>query len=312
MRCFGRVLVALVLGGFPAAVQGAEAHAGKPVMGTVLQVTVEAEDEATARTLAGQAVSIAARWDDILTTWRKEGELAHLNARAGKGSFAASGELRSALGRMQRLTERTGGAFNPAVGSQVEAWRKPGAPGRVRPAPDLAQALHIDRTGVTLAPGVRLDAGGVGKGMALDAIVRVVVASGASSLWLDFGGSSQLAWSQGRRPRAVAVAGLHPGVVHGTLELGDVALSTSRASGPGAEEGPIVDPRSGQPVRVPRLATVLCADATSADAWSTALVVLGRESLDAVRASGCEALVEDDAGVVATEGFWAVRVTRRR
>jgi thiamine biosynthesis lipoprotein len=312
MRRIGLALLAFLLGGLPAPGHAAEAHAGKPVMGTVLQVTVEAEDEATARTLADQAVSIAARWDDILTTWRREGELARLNAQAGRGPFAASGELRTALGRMQRLVERTDGAFNPAVGTLVEAWRKPGAAPAARRVPDLAEALRIDRTGVILAPGVRLDAGAVGKGMALDAIVRVLVASGASALWIDFGGSSQLAWSQGRRPRSVAVAGLGKGVVHGTLELGDVALSTSRASGPGAEEGPIVDPRSGEPVRVPRLATVLCADATTADAWSTALVVLGRTSLEAVLASGCEALIEDEAGVVVTTDFWAARVTRRR
>ena len=288
----------------PVAARGAEANAGKPVMGTVLQVQVEAEDDATATTLAAQATAIAARWEDVLTTWRKDGELARLNAAAGSGPFAASGELRAALGHMRRLSEATGGAFNPAAGALVERWRKPPFPTSSAAATRFSEAVEIGRTGVTLAAAVRLDAGGIGKGIALDAISRVLVASGASSLWLDFGGSSQLAWSQGRRPRTVAVAGLEPGVVHGTLELGDGALATSRASGAGAEAGPIVDPRTGRPVAERRVATVLCADATRADAWSTALVVLGRAGLDRVRAAGCEGFVEDGEGAVATDGFW--------
>ena len=56
---------------------------GQPVMGTVLQVTVVAADEPSARRLAAAAFVEARRWDDLLTTWRPEGELAQLNARAG-------------------------------------------------------------------------------------------------------------------------------------------------------------------------------------------------------------------------------------
>ena len=63
----------------------ATAHNGQVVMGTVLQVTVVAEDAARAREMTTRAVKIARHWDDVLTTWRSEGELARLNAAAGKG-----------------------------------------------------------------------------------------------------------------------------------------------------------------------------------------------------------------------------------
>ena len=56
---------------------------GQPVMGTVLQVTVVAADEVSARALADAATAEVRRWDDILTTWRPDGELAQLNAHAG-------------------------------------------------------------------------------------------------------------------------------------------------------------------------------------------------------------------------------------
>jgi len=307
----GQALMTLVVAlSLPAPGHAADAHAGKPVMGTVLQVFVEAEDTDTAAALAEQGISLAARWDDVLTTWRAEGELARLNASAGKGAFAASGELRAALSQMARLARATDGAFNPAIGAQVERWRKSSSVPLAAPAQPFHEAVRVERQGVVLAAGTALDAGAIGKGIALDAMARALKASGASSLWLDFGGSSQLGWSEGRRPRTIVVAGLATGVVHGTLEVGDAAVSTSRAAA-SREEGPILDPRTGQAIAERRLATVLATDATTADAWSTALVVLGRDGIAKARAAGCEVLFEDDEGLVVSPGFWSGQAPRR-
>ena len=297
----------------PIRAEAAEARAARPAMGTVLQIVVEADDLATATALAERAMSLAHRWDDVLTTWRPEGELARLNAQAGRGPFAASSELRAALKRMQPLVTATDSAFNPTAGPLVAHWRSgaPGTASALDPAPDLAAVLRVAADGVRLAAGASLEAGAIGKGIALDAIARVLRAGGASSLWLDFGGSSQLGWSQGRRPRRLAVAGLGEGVVHGTVDVLDVAVSTSRATGPGAEVGPIVDPRTGDVVRAARVVTVLAAEAATADAWSTALIVLGRDGVDKARAAGCEVFYEDEEGTVETPGFRSGKISVR-
>ena len=47
---------------------GATARAGRPVMGTILQVTVIADTEDRARELVEDCVKIAEHWDDVLTT----------------------------------------------------------------------------------------------------------------------------------------------------------------------------------------------------------------------------------------------------
>ena len=51
------------------------------------------------------------------------------------------------------------------------------------------------------------------------------------------------------------------------------------------------------------MATVLAGDATTAEAWSTALVVLGREGLARLAAAGLAAFLEDERGRVLTAGF---------
>jgi thiamine biosynthesis lipoprotein len=292
-----------------------QARAGVPVMGTVLAVAVEAADGAAARRLAERAVEVARHWDDVLTTWRPQGELARLNAAAGGGEVEVSHDLARALGRMRTLVAATGGAFDPGVGALVAWWRLPEAlhSGAAPPLRPWAMADLMESRGrrVRLRAGAVLDAGAIGKGIALDAMAHTVRAGGAPAAFFDFGGSSQLAFGRLGEPSGepeVAIAGLAPGALHGTLLLRDASLSTSRSAAVGSSAGVIVDPRSGEPVRAARLATVLAADAATAEAWSTALVVRGRAAVEDARRGGVEVLFEDDGGVVSTPAFPLVAV----
>lgn len=304
---FGLRLVLIVAGAVPAAAEEI-ATVGQRVMGTVLEVTVAAEDGPPVRQLAAEAIEEARRWDDVLTTWRPEGQLARFNAAAGDGPVAVSPELRGTLERMRALVAATGGAFDPAVGSLVRFWRnaRPGYEGEGPQPARLGDVLRVDGERASLADGAALDAGGVGKGIAIDAIVSLLRNRGARAGFIDFGGSSQTAFASGtngERVWEVAVAGLRPGSLHGVVRLRDGSLSTSRSTRAQDPAGAIVDPRSGRPVAAGRQATVLAPDASSADAWSTALVVLGRAGLDRAEAAGVEVLYEDVAGVVRTAGF---------
>jgi thiamine biosynthesis lipoprotein len=302
------VVLALALGSSP--VSAAVFRTGSPVMGTVLQVTIVAADEAAARQLAEAALAEARRWDNILTTWRADGELAQLAAHAGAGPTTVSADLAAALRAMQRLSAATAGAFDPAVGPLVDLWRGPAPPSAAQLAgavpARLNAVLALDGRRATLVRGAKLDAGGVGKGMALDAISALLRARGVQAAYLDFGGSSQLAIGAPPDSPAgwrVAVSGLAPQQMHGVLILRDAALSTSRALGGPSPAGPIIDPRTRQPVPGPQLATVRAADASTAEAWSKAVIVLGHGGIARAGASGIEVLREDATGLERTSGF---------
>jgi len=281
---------------------------GQPVMGTVLQVTVVAADEVSARALADAATAEVRRWDDILTTWRPDGELAQLNAHAGAGQVAVGADLSAALRTMQRLSMATQGAFDPAVGPLVDLWRGPTPPSApIAPSArhHIASALALEGGAARLVDGAKLDAGGIGKGMALDAAGALLRARGVAAAYLDFGGSSQLAIGappdspQGWR---VAVSGLGPDELHGVVTLRDAALSTSRASGP-SQAGPIIDPRNGLPAPAPGITTVRAADATTAEAWSKAVIILGRDGMQRASTDGIDVFLEDARGVARSDGF---------
>ncbi|MDX2167061.1 MAG: FAD:protein FMN transferase [Deltaproteobacteria bacterium] len=290
---------ALLIASLATAVAAAEFRTGQPVMGTVLQVTIVAADDATARALAATAMAEGRRWDDLLTTWRADGELARLNAQAGRGAQPISAELAAALRRMQALSQETDAVFDPGVGPLVAAWRGPRPPlppPAASAATRIATALQLDGARATLLAGAALDAGGIGKGMALDAIAARLRCDGVQAALLDFGGSSQLAI--GAPPDSPAgwplvIGGLAPDRALGALTLRDAALSTSRAASGPNPAGPIIDPRSGAPVLTPRLATVRAADATSAEAWSKVVVVLGAAGAERARQHGYEVILDE-------------------
>lgn len=286
-----------VLGGAVAAT-AATGRTGQVVMGTVLEITVVAADEETARSLAGRAIAIARHWEDVLTTWRPDGELAKLNALAGKGPVEISEDLEAALASMQRLSVQTGGAFDPTVGPLVVHYREESAlDGKSGPLRPISAALVTSSRRASLQPGAALDAGGIGKGIALDEIATVLRAGGATGAFLDFGGSSQLAFGsmEDGEPWRVAVAGERAGTILGTIVLNG-ALATSRSRPAGDPAGPIVDPRDGSLVDEPRMATCVADSAAVADAWSTALIVLGVSGVEQAEANEVAAIVQVGGG----------------
>jgi thiamine biosynthesis lipoprotein len=272
------------------------ARSGQPVMGTVLTVTVLADDRSVAQALADESIEEARRWDDALTIWRPDGELAGLNDRAGEGFVDIGPRLVRGLAAMLSLADATGGAFDPAVGALQLAGGKAVEP--------IGRVLQLERSRASLAAGSLLDPGAIGKGLALDAIAGLLRGRGVTSAFLDFGGSSQTAIGVppgDARGWSVVIAGSKPGKTHGVVKLRDASLSTSRAGA--VDTTAIVDPRSGTDVPGPRLATVIAREATAADAWSTAVVVLGREGIARAEKAGIEVLYEDGGGNVRTKSF---------
>lgn len=289
---------------------GATARAGRPVMGTILQVTVIADTEDRARELVEDCVKIAEHWDDVLTTWREEGELFQLNAKAGQGPLEVSADLAAALAAMRIAARSTGGAFEPGVGPVVHRLRRGEEPsdanrlavrnGRIN------TALTLTDTTARLSEGAALDAGGIGKGIALDAMAEHLRAANVRGAYIDFGGSSQIALGNPGEDRdgwTMVVAGAAERSVLGTLVLRTGSLSTSRASNSNNPAGAIVNPDTGLAIEPPVVVTVHAADAALAEYWSTALVVLGAGGLERARAAGVEAVMDNGGEVLITPGF---------
>jgi thiamine biosynthesis lipoprotein len=268
------------------------------LMGTLLHVEVEAPDRPSGLGAIESVFREVQRLDDLLSTWREDTELSHLNRAPVGQAVPASAEILGLLGQARRWRDETQGAFDPGLGSLIDAWDMRGE-GR-RPSPEelnLALAasgldlFDLDVEGGTLRrtrEGSWIDSGAFGKGAALRTARAALTGLGIRSALLDFGGQV-LAMGGGQEGSGRSVAIAHPARRHepaALIRLTDASASTSGQSEralevDGCRLGHILDPRSGFPVPAWGSVTVVAADPLAADALSTALFVLGPE--DALR-----------------------------
>jgi thiamine biosynthesis lipoprotein len=268
------------------------------LMGTTCEIRAFDTDAVDTGRAIDAALDRMAALEDVMTTWRADGELARLDATCagGAASAAVSDELARILAGAREWAASTGGAFDPTVGALVTAWGLREG-GRVPDRRTLARArtrtswkgfdVDVAARRVRCAPGVELDLGGYGKGVALDAAAAVLRAHGIGAALLNFGGQvlalgappGEQGWivdlaDPAARDRPVAAL---------TLRDASIATSSNAERGfvaRGRRFGHVLDPRSGRPVRWRAAASVVAPTAAAADALSTALLVAGCKRAD--------------------------------
>lgn len=274
------------------------------IMGTSLDIRVEAADRERALLASERAVTALETAESRLSTWREDTELSRLNRAPAGQPFTLSPDLAADLGAARRCWQETDGAFDPSVGELVQAWglrkggRRPG-PDELREAVDAAglEGLRLGPEGVAVRErtGLILEEGGFGKGAGLaEALDEVARDPGVTRASLDLGGQVAVIGSW-----AIPVADPRlrdrPAVAL-TIDGGSVSTSGNSERGivvAGERLGHILDPRSGQPSPDFGSLTVWTADPLRADCLSTGLYVLGPEAaLEwAARHPGVEVLV---------------------
>lgn len=253
----------------------------------------DAQGEPEALAAAKDAFAAITALEDVLSDWRVDSEVTRLNATGGKGPQPASATLLDATQRALAFAASTGGAFDPTVMPLVRLWRDARANGST---PDPAQwdearaavgwrDVIVDASARTIElkhAGAGLDFGGIGMGLGADAALRVLRGRGFARAMVDFSGDIACGDAPPGKDGwtiAVGVGGASQAVETVTLE--NQALA---ASGPteqsievdGERWSHVLDPRSGKALTQPLVFTVIAADATTADALSTAASVLGR------------------------------------
>jgi thiamine biosynthesis lipoprotein len=310
-----RTLVPLAFDGSEPALGSRVQVLGGASMGTTWSVRWAGPADAA---LPPVRAAIEQELDDVIaqmSTWREDSTVSHYN-RAEAGSWhtlpPSMAEVLDAGLQMARLS---GGAFNPAAGALVEAWGfgpspRYTDPGFVPPSGAALGAAHarsdwrrLDWQAAErrlLQPGgLRLDFSAIAKGHAVDRVALRLRALGLEHVLVEVGGELrghglrpdvQPWWVELEQPPHGADAAASsaqdvpspPPVTRIALHGLSVATSGDyrRFFAHGSQHLPhTIDPRSGWPI-AHGLASVSVVHASCmwADAWSTALTVLGLEA----------------------------------
>lgn len=263
-----------------------------------------------------------ADFDARMSRFRPDSELCVLN-RDPHDAVPASALLRATVGAALWAAQQTQGLVDPTLIDDLEragyetsrAGVEPAplgealaaAPARApaRPSPEARWRLvHVDDDlgEIHRPPGVRLDSGGAGKGLAADALAHRL--SGYSRVAIDCGGDVRVAGGATRsQPFDVEIE--HPlsgGPAYG-FGLGDGAVATSgiatriwRTGGGFAHH--LIDPSSGRPAWTGLIqATAIGTSALEAETLSKAALLSGPAAARAILAPLGGALIHDDGEV---------------
>lgn len=236
------------------------------------------------------------RVDQQMSTWKADSDLNRLNAAPEQQWLSVPRELATVLAAALRVSQQSSGAFDIAVGDLVDAWGfGPGeqtvteqapAPTSAHTRPSACAALMVDlqRHQVRKRAPLHLDLNGIAKGFGVDELARCLEGFGITRYLVGIDGEMR---ARGIKPDAqpwvVAIEKPRRGVreVMGVMELGDAAIATSGdyrqwVEVNGQTYAHTMNPATGAPLRN-RLAavSVVAASCMLADAWATALMVLG-------------------------------------
>lgn len=200
-------------------------------------------------------------------------------------------ETRELLERALALSDETGGAFDMTVAPLVSLWGITSDAPHVPSQEEIdallplvgSEHVHMDGSIVSLDAGCAVDLGGIAKGYASDRVAAIFAQHGITSGTISLGGNVYVCGAKPNgQPWVVAIQDPRSDGYAVTVALTDSFAVTSGGyqryytAPDGTVYQHILDPKTGYPVESDLLSvSILCDNGTMADAYSTALYVMG-------------------------------------
>src|SRR5690554_2490710 len=234
-----------------------------------------------------------------MSTWRDNSLISQFNRAAVASTLEVDADFIQVLQISRDVYQASAGAFNPAVGALVDLW---GFGPRLSieqiqqlpAAQDIADAMaktdftSVKNNGLMLekTAELQLDFSAVAKGYGVDALAHVLRDFGVKNYMVEIGGEIATL-GHSAKGKAWRIGIESPDNVRGhVITAIDVMESAMATSGDyrnffnvdGKHCSHTIDPRTGSPISNPLASvTVLADNVAIADAWATALTVMGEQ-----------------------------------
>ena len=268
-------------------------------LGTTWTIKALSQDELDEKELQKDIVRRIEELEKIFSHWRADSELYQFNAALTTTPISIHPELLELLRHAEWMYKQTDGAFDPTIAPVVNLWGF-GPVGKTRstiPSADQIQQaltltgldkLEILSKGMVRkrVPTLQLDFSASAKGEIIDQVCKLLDRWGFKNYLVEIGGEIR-AEGRGRKGNGWIV-GLEDGDALNangmvSVPLRNYAVATSgsyRLTKPNPDSNRsathLIDPRTGRPVEHDLIAVnAFAPTARDADAWATALMILG-------------------------------------
>ena len=268
-------------------------------MGTTYTVKLPGVEPPMLERITNEIEQVLADANAAMSTYQPDSVISQFNHSNSTDWFNVPASFAMVADASMQIAELSGGAFDPTVAPMVQRWGFGSSDEQaIPPSPDELQQLkavtghrHLE---VRLQPPavrksipqLQLDFSAIAKGYAVDRLAQIVRDAGYTNYLVEIGGELRVSGRNAANNRwkiGVEYPGTDGTSLQSALFLdgGGVASSgdyRNFRNAAGRRYSHIIDPRSGAPVTHHLAAvTVVANNAMYADAWATALMVLGAE-----------------------------------
>jgi predicted dehydrogenase len=242
------IALALIVSGCSAESLFTRVH---PAMGTDFTLYIYAADAAAADREAERVFAIVDQLDSLLSNYQPQSELSRINHEAADRAVTTDPETFRFVQESLAWSARSDGAFDITVGKLMKAWGFFRSTGHVPSHAELTQVraetgwkrVVLDagtRTVRFTSPGVELDTGGIGKGFAVDAVVKALRADGVRAALFSAGSST--IYGMGAPPDEPGWKVRVPDPEHRGAAMSTFVLHDTRAAVEKIKQGKIGEP----------------------------------------------------------------------
>lgn len=272
-------------------------------MGTFysVRISITESDTVAGRTSLELQTSIDSILNEVnrqMSTYLEESEITGFNRFTDTTYYPVSADFAYVVNEALKISTLSGGAFDITIGSLVDLWGF-GSKGRITKAPSedsiaiIKQQTGYEKLSVRLnppaikksEPAIEISLAAIAKGFGVDKIADFLSSLSYSNFLVEIGGEIRVSGNNhhGEKWKIGIAAPDGEGEIHKIISLSSGALATSGDYHNYFEENGIryshtIDPQTGFPISHNLASvTVIAETCTFADAFATALDVLGPE-----------------------------------
>jgi len=289
-------------------------HETRFMMGTLVDFTISNADEDQARDAINAASAEMMRVEQLFTIYGpRDNAVKRFNQGPVNTPLRLPSEISALLQIAVDVQQHSQASFHPALAVWNRLWgfshdplpSTPPTKAQITAArPGLFCLQHVDSDRwLRHDQNCQLDFGAIAKGYAIDRGIAVLRQHGIRHAIINAGGDMRVIGLHHDIPWRIGIR--HPrrqGDILGYVSLqGDISIVTSGDYERfyifrGRRYHHILNPRTGYPAERVQSATVIYRDATLADAWSTALFVMGKAALPILQRRHMAAMIVTQDG----------------
>ncbi|MEZ4969964.1 MAG: FAD:protein FMN transferase [Flavobacteriaceae bacterium] len=290
------------------------------LMGSRFDITIVAQDKATADRYIDKAVEEISRIEKLISSWNPNSQTSDINKNAGILPVKIDQELFDLIERCITVSKITDGAFDITYASMDKIWKYDGSmtkmPSKEAIENSIAkigyQLIVLDKKAQTVflkSEGMKIGFGAVGKGYAADKVRSLLKSEGVSAGIINASGDLTT-W--GKQPDGtdwmVGITNpLNKNNIFSWFPVVNAAVATSGnyekfITLNGVKYSHIIDPRTGYPSTGIQSVTIFAHSAELCDALATSVFITGTETgihmINQIK--GVECIIIDDKNQIHT------------